>query len=67
MSETLTFICVPERTFSRFELRAWVAERRANGQAPAGPVAVRVEHPLREADGKCRWCGEGPDETLQVA
>jgi len=67
LSESLTFICVPERTYSRMEVRAWVAELRAAGRVPDGPVEVLVKHPLREGDGSCRWCGQGPDETLQVA
>jgi hypothetical protein len=63
----LTFVCVPEQQYSRFELRHWVAERRADGRAPAeGTVIVRVEHPLREADGSCRWCGEKNDETIEM-
>lgn len=67
MSEELVFVCVPEHLYSRLELRQWLTEQRAEGRAPAeGSVSILVQHPLREADGSCRWCGEKDDETVTM-
>lgn len=67
MRDVLVYRCNPVEPYDRFAIEAWLAAKRAGGAVPAsGPVDVRVEHPDREADGKCRWCGEGSNETLTL-
>lgn len=67
MSTEIRFLCNPGEPYSRFELEDWLSRQRAAGQAPNGPVTVRVEHPDREADGNCRWCGDSRNDRVDFA
>lgn len=67
MSTVVRYVCHAGDPYDRFAVAPWLAEQRAAGAAPDGPVTVRVEHPDREADGSCRWCGDTRGEELDFA
>jgi hypothetical protein len=62
----LRYICHAGEPYDRFALADWVAQQRAAGIAPDGPVTVTVEHPDREADGNCRWCGDSRNDEVRI-
>lgn len=67
MSDTeVRYICNPTEHYSRFDLGDWLQAKRAAGKAPAGAVTVRVEHPDKEADGSCRWCGDTRSDFVEL-
>ncbi len=66
MTTELRYRCNPTEPYSRFELPDWVKQQQAQGKADPGPVRVHVEHPDREADGSCRWCGDTRNETVDI-
>ncbi|MDZ7727582.1 MAG: hypothetical protein U5Q44_04930 [Dehalococcoidia bacterium] len=59
-------MCTPQEPYDRFALGDWVAGKRAQGKAPTDEgVVVVVEHPDREADGNCRWCGDSRSDRVE--
>lgn len=66
MTDTVRFLCNPTEPYSRFDLADWLGRRRAEGKAPEGPLTVRVEHPDKEADGSCRWCGDTRSDLVEL-
>lgn len=62
----IRYVCNPTEPYSRFDLGDWLKAKRAAGKAPSGAVTVRVEHPDKEADGSCRWCGDTRSDFVEL-
>ena len=64
---TIRYVCNPTEPYSRFDLGDWLKAKRASGRAPEGPVTVQVDHPDKEADGSCRWCGDTRSDFVELS
>ncbi len=63
----LVLICHAVEPFDVFALRDWLSREVAAGRVPAeGEATLLVNHPEREGEGSCRWCGCRDDERLRI-
>ncbi len=63
----IVLTCNAVEPFDAFALRDWLATAVAAGRVPGkGDATLVVNHPEREGEGSCRWCGCRENERLRV-